>query len=178
MKKYTAIEFWFNEIEEDMWWKNDPKFDTTVKERFLALHKAAVAGELYTDRGDPLGRLQEIILLDQFSRNMFRGTPMAFAFDTQALVLSQEAILADVQSSLSPDQKAFLYLPFMHSESLIIHERSFELFSEPGLEGYLEYEIQHKEVLEKFGRYPHRNVALGRQSTEQELLYVSNVGDF
>lgn len=178
MKKYPVIEFWFDEIDEAMWWERDAQFDHVLKEKFLCLHQAAVRGELYADRADPLGRLQEIILLDQLSRNIFRGTPKAFAFDTQALVLAQEAISVQAQDALPVNQKAFLYMPFMHSESLLIHEKAFELFSEPGLEEYLDYEIQHCNVLKRFGRYPHRNAALGRQSSEAELEFVGDHSDF
>ncbi|ALU41741.1 DUF924 family protein [Pseudoalteromonas rubra] len=178
MKVRPVINFWFDEIEEDKWWEKDEQFDALLREKFLELHYAAVRGELFEDRDNPFGRLQEIILLDQFSRNMFRGTPQAFKNDTQALVLSQEAVRANAQVDMAPDQKAFLYMPFMHSESLVIHDTAMKLFAEPGLEGYYDYEVKHREIIEKFGRYPHRNKALGRDSTEAELEFINSTSDF
>jgi uncharacterized protein (DUF924 family) len=122
------------------------------------------------------GRLAEIIVLDQFSRNMFRDTPAAFAQDALALVLAQEAVFSGADKLLSETQCSFLYMPFMHSESLVIHELAVELFSKPGLEGNLDFEMRHKVIIEKFGRYPHRNNILQRESTEEEMEFLKLPG--
>ena len=178
MKRYPVIDFWFEEIPSDMWWKKNDDFDNEIKTRFLDLHTAAVRGELFGDRHDALGCLQEIILLDQFSRNMFRGTANAFANDSLALAISQTALMLGLNKHISEDYKAFLYMPFMHSESLIVHQTSIELFSEPDLHEYLEYEVAHRDLINRFGRFPHRNLPLGRESTEQEKEYVRDNPDF
>lgn len=178
MKKYPVIDFWFEEISSDMWWKKDTQFDAQIKTQFLDMHSAAVKGELFRDRHNVYGCLQEIILLDQFSRNMFRGTSLAFAFDALALSLSQTALLLGLNKELSGDMKAFLYMPFMHSESASIHRTAIDLFSEPDLHEYLEYEVAHRDLIDRFGRFPHRNQALGRHSTGEEIRYVAENPDF
>jgi len=172
----AIIDFWFKEIEPKFWWKKNRDFDLLIADRFLELHKAAARCELYTWRDLPLGRLAEIIVLDQFSRNIFRSSPMSFAYDPLALALAQEAITAKANQTLNPSQKAFLYMPFMHSESPAIHETALELFKESGLESNLKFEIQHKAIIDRFGRFPHRNKVLGRQSTEEELNFLKDAG--
>jgi len=119
------------------------------------------------------GRLAEIIVLDQFSRNIYRGTARAFAQDSLALALAQEAISQDLDKQLSPEQRSFLYMPFMHSESKLIHEFALKLFQRLGNQANLEYEIKHKIIIDRFGRYPHRNQILGRESTEEELSFLT-----
>jgi len=121
---------------------------------------------------DPLGRLAEIILIDQFSRNIFRDTPEAFSADAVALVLAQEAIAAGADQQLETKERAFLYMPYMHSESRAIHEQAAQLFDQPGLEYNLEFEHKHKVIIDRFGRYPHRNAILGRTSTAEELDFL------
>jgi uncharacterized protein (DUF924 family) len=117
MHHKAIIEFWFGDISPKQWWRKDPEFDRSIRERFGAVHAAATRGELYQWRSEPEGRLAEIIVLDQFSRNIYRGLPLAFAFDPLALVLTQEAISGEVHRMLAAEKKAFLYMPFMHSES-------------------------------------------------------------
>ncbi|HXZ96977.1 MAG TPA: DUF924 family protein, partial [Burkholderiales bacterium] len=109
----AIIDFWFKEIEPKYWWKKDSDFDRLIADRFLEVHKAAARCELYIWRDKPLGRLAEIIVLDQFSRNIYRGNPLSFAYDSLALALAQEALTARVNQSLNASQKAFLYMPFM-----------------------------------------------------------------
>ena len=176
MRYETIIDFWFKEIEPKYWWKKDSEFDRLISDRFLEIHNAATKCELYVWRDCPLGMLAEIIVLDQFSRNIYRGSPLSFAYDPLALALSQEAITAKANQSLVPNQKAFLYMPFMHSESTAIHERAMELFKEPGLESNLKFEIQHKAIIDRFGRFPHRNEILGRKSTEEEIRFLKEAG--
>jgi len=172
----AIIDFWFKEIEPKFWWKKDSDFDRLIADKFLEVHKAATRCELYVWRNSPLGRLAEVIVLDQFSRNIFRDTPLSFAYDPLALALAQEAITAKANQSLGPDQKAFLYMPFMHSESSAIHEIALELFNEPGLEFNLNFEIRHKAIIDRFGRFPHRNEILGRQSTQEEINFLKETG--
>ncbi len=119
------------------------------------------------------GALAEIIILDQFSRNMFRDTPKSFTQDPQALALAQHAIEKQFDQQLSLSECSFLYMPFMHSESILIHQQALNLFSKPGLESGLDFENQHLAIIERFGRYPHRNEILGRQSTDEEIAFVN-----
>ncbi len=170
------IEFWFEEIEPAQWWKKDEAFDQLIRERFAGVHAKAVRGELSGWRKTPEGRLAEIIVLDQFSRNMFRGKPESFAYDQQALQLAQEAIEVGADRDLTPAQRSFLYLPFMHSESLAVHKQALELYQKNGIRTNLDFEIKHKRIIERFGRYPHRNAVLGRVSTPEEIEFLKQPG--
>lgn len=170
------IEFWFEEITPEQWWKKDEVFDALLIERFSEIHDSASRGELFEWRKHPEGRLAEIIILDQFSRNMFRDTPRAFATDPMSLALSQEAVSRGVDRELTPVQRSFLYMPYMHSESLQIHEVAVELFSTNGIQNNLDFELSHKRIIERFGRYPHRNDILGRASTAEEIEFMTQPG--
>lgn len=170
------VGFWFEEIEPSQWWKKDEDFDRSLIRRFSDIHAQAARCELFGWRITPRGRLAEIIVLDQFSRNMFRGSPLSFAYDPLALALAQEAVAASSDEALSPVQRSFLYMPYMHSESLKIHEIAVELFQRNGIKGNLDFELKHKSIIEKFGRYPHRNNILGRASTEDEIEFLKQPG--
>ena len=170
------IKFWFEELEPAQWWKKDENLDRLIFERYSAIHARAARCELFRWRLEARGRLAEIIVLDQFSRNMFRGSPQAFANDALALALSQEAIAVGADQSLSQMERSFLYMPFMHSESLEIHEIAAELFRRNGNPNNLDFEFRHKAIIERFGRYPHRNAILGRQSTEEETEFLKQPG--
>lgn len=170
------IDFWFTEIDLKLWFKKDAEFDQLIKQRYAELLLSAARGELYHWRDDPLGRLAEIIVLDQFSRNLYRDSAQAFANDVLALVLAQEALRAEAHKALSVAQQAFLFMPYMHSESPAIHTVAVRLFSVPGLEGNLDFEYKHKAIIDRFGRYPHRNAVLGRQSTSAELEFLQQPG--
>lgn len=172
----NIIQFWFEEIDPALRWKKDQDFDLLIKSRFEEVHKAAAQCELFEWRDTAEGQLAEIIVLDQFSRNMYRDTSQAFAFDSLALDLAQNAVLNRTDSFLPTDWKAFLFMPYMHSESKIVHETAVELFSKPGLERNLDFELRHKEIIDRFGRYPHRNSILGRKSTEEELEFLKQPG--
>lgn len=172
MDHQNVIDFWFVEVNPAQWWRRDPDFDQAVATRFGAVHARAAQCELFEWRAHPLGRLAEIIVLDQFSRNMYRDTPRAFAADPLALALAQEAVAARVAAALEPKLRAFLYMPYMHSESRRIHEIAVGLFSERGLEASLDSELEHKAIIDRFGRYPHRNSILGRVSTEEECEFL------
>lgn len=174
---YRAIlKFWFEEINPSQWWAKDDDFDKLIIARFSEIHAKATCCELFEWRANAKGRLAEIIVLDQFSRNMFRGSPCAFANDPLALALSQEAISANADKALSPTERSFLYMPFMHSESLKIHEVAMNLYKEAGIQNNLDFEVKHKRIIEMFGRYPHRNSILGRQSTEKEVEFLKQPG--
>lgn len=171
-----VIEFWFEEIEPLSWWKKDDAFDALLVERFSEVHARACHCELFEWRREPEGRLAEVIVLDQFSRNMFRGSSLSFTNDAMSLTLSQEAIACGADQALSPVQRSFLYMPFMHSESLQIHEVALELYRRNGIQSNLDFELKHKKIIEKFGRYPHRNKVLGRQSTAEEIEFLTHPG--
>lgn len=168
----TILHFWFQTLTPEQWFQANPQLDQLICNRFETLHTRAAQGELFQWREQPQGRLAEIIILDQFSRNIYRGLPQAFAQDTMALVLAQETIEQKLHHNFTIQQKMFLYMPYMHSESANIHEKAVQLFSEPGLEYNLDYEYQHKKIIDRFGRYPHRNQILGRKSTKEELAFL------
>jgi uncharacterized protein (DUF924 family) len=177
MKDFVDIlRFWFEEISPQQWFKKDAAFDRLCAERFGQTLLAASVGECYSWRYSPEGRLAEIIVLDQFSRNIYRDTPQAFAQDSMALALAQEAVHQGIDKVLDVEQNAFLYMPYMHSESVIVHEQAVKLFAQPGYENKYEYELRHKEIIDRFGRYPHRNSILGRTSTDEELAFLDQPG--
>ncbi|HEX5314636.1 MAG TPA: DUF924 family protein [Gammaproteobacteria bacterium] len=171
-----VLQFWFEETKPEQRFRKDAAFDALIRERFAATQRAAAQGELFEWRTTPGGRLAEIIVLDQFSRNLFRDDASAFACDGMALVLAQEAVAAGADRELASERRAFLYLPYMHSESPRIHEEAMRLFAEPGLEFNFEFERKHRAIIERFGRYPHRNAALGRDSTEEEIAFLREPG--
>ena len=172
----AILAFWFEEISPPQWWARSEAFDRLIAQRFDAIHAAATRGELYNWRGSADGRLAEIIVLDQFSRNLYRDDPRAFASDGMALALAQTAVAAGADLELPIERRAFLYMPYMHSESPRIHAQAVELFSQPGLEGNLNFELRHKAIIDRFGRYPHRNAALGRSSTAEEIEFLQTPG--
>ena len=170
------LKFWFEELEPKQWWIKDLELDQLIIARFSEIHTRATCCELSVWRKTAQGRLAEIIVLDQFSRNMFRGSPFSFAYDALALALSQEAISSGANQHLIPVERNFIYMPFMHSESLQIHEQAVELFRSNGQQGNLDYELKHKVIIERFGRYPHRNKVLGRESTDDEIEFLQQPG--
>lgn len=171
-----VLDFWFGELRPADWYTRSDRVDGEIRERFLELHAMAAAGELEAWRDGPPGRLAEIIVLDQFSRNLFRGAAEAFRQDALALMLAQEAVRLGCDDGMAPERRQFLYMPFMHSESRRIHARAVELFSRPGLQNSLDFELRHKAIIDRFGRYPHRNAALGRQTTTQEAEFLKQPG--
>lgn len=170
------LAFWFHDIDQSQWWTKDEQFDRLITERFSDVHEKANRCELFEWRQSAQGRLAEVILLDQFSRNMFRESALAFAYDPLALALSQEAISLGSDEELDPTQRSFLYLPFMHSESLKIHEIAVSLYAKLGVEANMNFELKHQAIIRKFGRYPHRNRVLGRISTAEEMEFLEQPG--
>jgi len=170
------LNFWFQEIDSAQWWSKDEAFDQLIVDRFSSVHAEASRCELFQWRHSAEGRLAEVIVLDQFSRNMFRGTARSFAYDPLALALSQEAISQGADDELDSSQRPFLYMPLMHSESLLVHDTALDLFTRKCSENHLNFEIRHRDIIQKFDRYPHRNEILGRDSTADEVEFLSGPG--
>ena len=182
------LAFWFGAPDEAVygqprpaWFRKDENFDAQIRTRFLTDVEAAIAGQRADWANDPRGALALLILLDQFPRNLFRNEARAFSGDAQALELARRAVDLGWDRVCLPVQRVFVYLPFEHSESLADQERSLVLFAalaaeQPGYDGYLDYARRHHEVIARFGRFPHRNAALGRPSTLAELDYLAQPG--
>ncbi|MYF94296.1 MAG: DUF924 domain-containing protein [Holophagales bacterium] len=171
-----VLRFWFEENGPEQWWSSDPQFDAAIRSRFGALHDQAVRGELHGWRDTPEGRLAEIIVLDQFSRNLYREDPRAFAADAMALALAQEAVRIGADQAVPPVQRQFFYMPYEHSESPRIHEAAIPLFESLDDPELLDFERRHKAIIDRFGRYPHRNRVLGRPSTPEEIAFLREPG--
>ena len=171
-----VLQFWFVELQPKDWWKSDQALDAVIAGRFGKTLELAARGGLATWRQSAGGRLAEVIVLDQFSRNIHRGTAGAFANDALALSLAQDAVAAGIDRELPVEQRRFLYMPYMHSESPSVHEQAMTLFATPGLEQSLGFERRHKAVIDRFGRYPHRNAVLGRESTPAEIEFMKQPG--
>jgi len=175
---YTdIIEFWFSDRVRKMWWSKDAAFDQEIRNLFAETHQQAVAGDLSAWRQAPEGRLAEVIVLDQFPRNMYRGQPEAFASDELARQCTRDAVSDGADRAVTPQQRAFLYMPLMHSESDSDHELAVRLYSShPDLKLNLDFELKHKAIIDRFGRYPHRNDILGRVSTLEEKEFLEKPG--
>ena len=171
-----VLAFWFEEIAPSAWWTASDVFDRELQRRFGALHAAAQRCELFAWRDSAAGRLAEIIVLDQFSRNIFRGKPGAFANDPLALALAQHALGLAADAEVEGARRIFFYMPFMHSESRLIHTLAAALFAAPGVQDNLAFELRHKAIIDRFGRYPHRNAILGRESTPEEVEFLKTPG--
>lgn len=168
-----VLHFWFIGHGQQDWFGGKPEFDAELAAKFTQTHARVAAGEAYPWRATSDGRLAEIIVLDQFSRQLYRGSPTAFAQDGMALALAQETVAGGFDLELDLPRRTFIYMPYMHSESLVIHEEAMRLFTALGSGEQLKYEVAHLECLKRFGRYPRRNAALGRQSTPEELEYIA-----
>ena len=176
--KNSVLKFWFEECTPEQWFKKDSDFDQLIKDRFEDLYWQVVMGEHEAWRDSPEGRLAEVIVLDQFSRNIFRNQARAFQNDPMALALAQEAVRCGDDLKLDEKQRHFLYMPYMHSESKLVHVTALKLFEALGNENALKFELSHKNIIDKFGRYPHRNAILGRESTHEELEFLKEHGGF
>lgn len=172
MNYQDILNFWFSAETQPFWFAKSDDFDAKLEKNFKALLLQAAQSELWQWRSNAEGRLAEIIVLDQFSRNLFRGSAQAFAQDALALALAQETIQLGLEQQLRPEQRSFLYMPFMHSESKVIHEEALKLFEALGNPINLDFEKKHKVIIDRFGRYPHRNEVLGRPSTAEEIEFL------
>ncbi|MDO5059557.1 MAG: DUF924 family protein [Neisseria sp.] len=176
VKPQQILDFWFNEIDSALWFKKDEAFDAEIRRRFYGVWQAAAASELYEWRDTLHGRLAEIIVLDQFSRNLFRNSPQAWAQDNMAVALAQEAAKQPGFAEMLPSERHFMLMPLMHSESRKIHEQAVALFTRYTTEYALDFEMKHKVIIDRFGRYPHRNEVLGRESTAEETAFLQEPG--
>ncbi|QKY06650.1 DUF924 family protein [Janthinobacterium lividum] len=183
-----VLDFWFLPPDNPdygqsrmEWFRKDDGFDAQIRDRFGALIDAAIEGGLREWDTAPHGALARLIVLDQFTRNVYRGTPRAFAGDARALALALYLTEQGLDQQLPPMLRAFAYLPFEHAEDLAMQARAVELFqllsqAQPGFDGMLDYAERHQEVIARFGRFPHRNAILGRASTPQELEFLRQPG--
>ena len=176
MQPQPILHFWFTELTPKQHYAKDTALDEAIRTRFGATLEAAARCELFAWRATPEGRLAEILVLDQFSRNVYRDTARAFAQDALALSLAQELVASGQDRSLPMAQRSFAYMPYMHSESALIHTQAALLFAQPGMQDSLRFEQRHHEIIDRFGRYPHRNALLGRESTPEEQAFLSEPG--
>lgn len=191
-----VLNFWFGELaspedfpekQSKMWFRGGPQVDKEIHDHFETLLLKAKNQELAHWKKTPRGRLALIILFDQFSRNMYRGTPRAFEFDPMALQLTLEGITQGEERELFPAERVFLYMPLQHAEDLSIQELSVKKFNQlanevpPSLfdmfDMYADYAVKHYQVISQFGRFPHRNAILGRKSTDQEIEFLQKKGE-
>jgi uncharacterized protein (DUF924 family) len=175
-----VLTFWFADVagndfagRKSIWFKSDPAFDAMVAKRFSALHARTVNGTLSHWEENPRDTLALTIVLDQFPRNIYRGTPRAFASDAKALAVAKHAIGRGFDRALRPVERMFLYLPFEHAEDMKEQKRSVALFTALSDASTLDYAIGHREIIARFGRFPHRNEILGRPSTAEELAFLA-----
>ena len=173
MNYKQVLDFWFDPENKEFWFSKSDEFDLELEEKFGHTLQQAMQCELWTWRETAEGRLAEIIVLDQFSRNLFRDHPASFAQDPLALSLAQEAVRLGLDQQLAPDQRCFMYMPFMHSESKIIHAQALQLFEALGNPINLGFELKHKTIIDRFGSYPHRNQILERESTPEEVEFLT-----
>jgi uncharacterized protein (DUF924 family) len=191
----AVLDFWLGPTGEDgdvddthraRWWKASREFDAEIRERFGALHEQACRGKLDSWKETPEGRVALIIVLDQFSRNLHRGDPRAFAQDARAAELTLEAIETGEDQQLSPFERVFLYMPLMHAEDRGRQQRGVECFThladqappslQAALRSNLEFAERHRDIVAQFGRFPHRNAVLGRTSTPEEVAFLREPG--
>ena len=168
-----VLAFWFEELSADDWFGGGDEVDDRIRERFLPLHEALRNEVPAGWRATARGILAAVIALDQFPRNLYRGDRRAFATDPTALALATDAVERGLDREMSKDERQFLYLPFEHSEDREVQARSVELFASLDDEDTLGYAVRHKEIIDRFGRFPHRNEALGRESTPEELAFLT-----
>ncbi len=173
-----VLSFWFEELGPRDWFAVGTALDETIRRRFASLHDDLAAAVPPVAKTEPRAALAAIIVLDQFSRNMHRGSARAFATDPLALDLSRHAVAQGFDRALTPEGKQFLYMPLMHSESLVDQDRSVEYFGALGVENALRYAEEHREIIGHFGRFPHRNKVLGRRSTSSEEKYLADADTY
>ena len=168
----AVLQYWFNTLSKNFWFKKDKEVDDYIKEHFTDHLCLALRGELFGWRKSTRGRLAEIIVLDQFSRNIYRDSGAAFEADCLALILAQEMVELGFDQQIDIGERGFVYLPYMHSESRLIHQEAVKIFNQPGLEDNYKFELLHQEIIEKFGRFPHRNKLLSRETTAEESIFL------
>lgn len=172
------VDFWFSESSRKRWFNSTVQFDALLHDKYYSLYELARSQQLLDWEASPQGALALVILLDQIPLNIFRGNPQSFATEQQARQVADSAINQHFDDALSGEQKAFLYMPFMHSENMLDQNRSVRLFEQAGLENNLRFARHHRGIIERFGRFPHRNAILGRESTEEERAYLDSPEGF
>jgi len=178
MPPEDVLDFWFDESSSRHWFRSTPAFDAQIRKRFEVIWHEAVAGDLSDWEDSSAGALALVIVLDQFPLNMFRDKPESFASEAQSREVAKRAIARNFDNELEDHQKPFLYLPFMHSEDLTDQDRSVELFKSAGLVDNLRWAQHHRDVVRRFGRFPHRNAILGRNSSPQEQAWLNSPEGF
>lgn len=173
-----VLAFWFSDRVQPLWFNSTPEFDNELRENYLETYQAALNGELVGWEETPQGTLALVICLDQFPLNMFRNKADSFAGEESSRMVANRAIERGFDEKLDGKQKAFLYMPFMHSENLADQDRVLELFSRAGLEHNLKWAKHHRGLVERFGRFPHRNAILDRESTAEEMAYLQSEESF
>jgi uncharacterized protein (DUF924 family) len=168
-----VLDFWFKELEPAHWFEKSEVIDAQIRDRFLSLHGRLVRLD-GTGIATPRQLLSAVIVLDQFSRNVFRGTSRAYAADPLALRLARNAVEQGFDAAMSEEERLFLYMPFQHSESPKDQARSVELFKRLGNEEWTRYAIAHKIIVDRFGRFPHRNAILSRESSAEEIEFLKD----
>ena len=176
IEKEEILNFWFKECKPEQWFKKNEYFDKMIENRFFIAIKNALAGKLRNWEESETGCLALIILLDQFTRNVFRDTPQAFAGDKRALALSQLCCDKDYLTNPDIQRRQFMLMPMMHSENLAVQDASLPLFKKYASKKDYEYAEKHREIIARFGRFPHRNVILGRKSINEELEFLKQPG--
>lgn len=167
-----VLDFWFEELTPQQWFVKDPALDKTIADRFEPVYRHIVNGECEDWLQTAEGSLAYVIVLDQFARNIFRDQAQAFAADSRAITAAQQGVTKGFDQQLEKSRRHFLYMPYMHSEDPSVHETAVKLFTALGNYMTLEYEFKHKAIIDRFGRYPHRNAVLGRESTPEELEFL------
>lgn len=175
MTPEEIVAFW-EAVGKDRWYKADPEFDAELRQKFIGVYDTAAAGELEDWRQTATGSLALVLVLDQFSRNMFRGTPKAFAADAKALSIANGSIVKGFDKKALHELRAFFYMPFMHSEMLVDQDRCVWLMQEHGGDDNIKYAEIHRDIIRRFGRFPHRNEILGRNSTAEEITFLKEGG--
>ncbi len=170
----SIVEFWFSDKVQPLWFQSTPEFDAELRDRFETVWQAAEQGRLDDWAETPEGALALVILFDQIPLNIYRGDALCFATEAKSREIATLAIERSDDAQLTEDQKAFLYMPFMHSESMPDQDKAVALFEAAGLAGNLKFAQHHRDIVRRFGRFPHRNKILGRQSTEAELTYLES----
>ncbi len=173
----VLIDFWFSERVSNMWYNSTPDFDEEVKEKFSSMYSAACNGELTEWRATAAGCLALIILFDQYPLNVFRGDKQSFATEQQALELAQHCIAQGLNKQLTKTQQSFVVMPFMHSEAMEHQELAIKLYENISADN-LKFAQHHFNIIKKFGRFPHRNTILGRESTPDEIIYLESKDAF
>ena len=172
----TVLDFWFKDLTPKQWFVKDADLDRKITERFSALHLALSRTVPPEWRASAEARLALVIVLDQFPRNMYRGSPLSFATDSLALNAAKAALAVGADAAVGGERQIFFYMPFEHAESQTEQDRAVALFEAFGDETYLDYARQHQDIIQRFGRFPHRNAILGRTSTPEEEAYLAEPG--